>query len=544
MTTSAPFIAAPRLLRDDEVGLAEPVPRLLSDDDVFGSASRPAENATSRTNWQAMKDLAASGLQGLTLGAKLAAMGIDKAVTGQWMGPGVEALNEFDAAIADQKSPYLRAKEQAMQQRTTAAGDAAAEFVGGGQRTHDGLPAVVNADGSRSTELTITVTDPRLNAGRPTNIPSLWGRKVLDESGAVAAAVKSGRAFPSFKSIDEAVTAAKARSEAGGAGSSDGWLPTAARVAGEFGVGAWESVKDPALLSSQLAQQVPMLGLSKIGARAAGLGVSGAAAVAPRVAATRAGQAVAAGAPVAGAVGAGAALQGADIGTDAYQRLLALPDAQWQAVPGFAELAQQIGPDAAKSRLASDKATMAALQAAGASVLSTALPGGSSVERVLVGKRLSGKTAAAAAGKAFAGEAVQEGVEEGYGQLAANAAVQQVNPAQSLAEGVGAAAGQGAALGGLMGGGATAVSLARPSKDDQPSQEVPAKQPVASRNAGTEASATPGSVAARSKPEQSSAAPAGQLLTDAEVFNGGPTEPAPPEEARLAELELLGSQRA
>ena len=87
-----------------------------------------------------------------------------------------------------------------------------------GAMTHDGLPAVRNSDGSYSTELSITVTDPRLNGGRPTNIPSLWGGRVLPEGDAVQAALKSGKPFVAYPSIDEAVTAAKARSQAGGAG--------------------------------------------------------------------------------------------------------------------------------------------------------------------------------------------------------------------------------------------------------------------------------------------------------------------------------------
>jgi hypothetical protein len=39
-------------------------------------------------------------------------------------------------------------------------------------KTHDGYPARKNADGSYSTELSITVTNPKLNGGKPTNIPS------------------------------------------------------------------------------------------------------------------------------------------------------------------------------------------------------------------------------------------------------------------------------------------------------------------------------------------------------------------------------------
>jgi hypothetical protein len=83
--------------------------------------------------------------------------------------------------------------------------------------THDGLPARKNPDGSHSTEVSITVTDPRLNEGKPTNIPSLWGGKEVDEDTAVNNVLKSGKTYKSFDSIDNAVKAAKERSNAGGA---------------------------------------------------------------------------------------------------------------------------------------------------------------------------------------------------------------------------------------------------------------------------------------------------------------------------------------
>ncbi len=83
--------------------------------------------------------------------------------------------------------------------------------------THDGLPARVNADGSRSTEVSITVTDPRLNGGQPTNIPSMWGGVEVDEDEAVSKALATKRPYQSFKTIDEAVSAARAKSAAGGA---------------------------------------------------------------------------------------------------------------------------------------------------------------------------------------------------------------------------------------------------------------------------------------------------------------------------------------
>ena len=105
-------------------------------------------------------------------------------------------------------------------------------LAGQGKLTHDGLPARQNADGSYSTEVSITVTDPRLNGGKPTNIPSLWGGKEVDENTAVKNALSSGKAYQAFGSIDEAVSAAQSRSQAGGAGAA----PTPQQAAAATGV--------------------------------------------------------------------------------------------------------------------------------------------------------------------------------------------------------------------------------------------------------------------------------------------------------------------
>lgn len=50
----------------------------------------------------------------------------------------------------------------------------------------------------------ITVIDPRLNGGKPTNIPDVGD----DDADAVADALNSGQEFPSFESVEEAVSAA------------------------------------------------------------------------------------------------------------------------------------------------------------------------------------------------------------------------------------------------------------------------------------------------------------------------------------------------
>src|SRR5262249_42325447 len=83
----------------------------------------------------------------------------------------------------------------------------------GNPLTHDGYPAKQLADGSIMTERSITVTDPRLNEGKPTNIPSLWKGQIQSQDQAIELAAASGNQYPSFDSIDAAVKGARARSE-------------------------------------------------------------------------------------------------------------------------------------------------------------------------------------------------------------------------------------------------------------------------------------------------------------------------------------------
>ncbi|MGH1360982.1 MAG: hypothetical protein ACRBC3_19660 [Burkholderiaceae bacterium] len=61
-------------------------------------------------------------------------------------------------------------------------------------------------------ERSITVTNPRLNGGRPTNIPSIWEGAEHDEDAAVDFALRSGQKFSSFESVDEAINEARNRS--------------------------------------------------------------------------------------------------------------------------------------------------------------------------------------------------------------------------------------------------------------------------------------------------------------------------------------------
>ena len=78
-------------------------------------------------------------------------------------------------------------------------------------------PRIENTDGSFSTERSITVEVAELNGGQPTNIPTIINGRQLAEGAAIrhaVDAVRRGAQYPSFNTIDEAVTAAQARSDA------------------------------------------------------------------------------------------------------------------------------------------------------------------------------------------------------------------------------------------------------------------------------------------------------------------------------------------
>lgn len=230
----------------------------------------------------------------------------------------------------------------------------------------------------------------------------------------------------------------------------DGAAGTAAQVAAEFGSSFWESLKDPASIPEFVAQQIAQLGvIGKVG-RATEITAAVAAKAAPALAATKAGQAALSRVGTAGAVTAGAGMQGVDVGSDTMTRLMALPDELWAKNPEFMALAEEVGTAEAKQRIASRLAEQATIQGAATSLLSAAVPGGTAIEKALLGKSMGGFKAVP---KAFVGEASQEGFEEGTGKFFGNASVKEINPKQSLSEGVGAAAGQGAYMGGLMGAG-------------------------------------------------------------------------------------------
>lgn len=199
-------------------------------------------------------------------------------------------------------------------------------------------------------------------------------------------------------------------------------------VAKQAGVAFLETVKDPALLTSFFAEQVPNLFGSMGGGLLARGGVKLLMKEATEAAVGKAG--------VAGAVGTGTVMQGADVGSDTYEAV-------------YKRLVKE-GTDVEEAnRIALAQGRQAALQAAGISLGTAALPGGRSIERALAGK---GAPGVGGFTRGFLGEAGSEALEEGGGQFVSNVAQQEIFPDVRLTQGVGQAAGMGALGGGLFGG--------------------------------------------------------------------------------------------
>ena len=206
----------------------------------------------------------------------------------------------------------------------------------------------------------------------------------------------------------------------------------------EFGTAIKTYATDPMLATSFVAEQLPNLLGAGAGGVATRVGVKAA-----MMGATK--EALAATLPkaaVRGAVGTGAVMQGADIGTDTF-------DTTFKGLVDGGMSATQAYP------IALQKGRVAAIEAAGISVGTAFLPGGTTIERALVGKGLPG---AGGFLKGMAGEALSEGVEEGGGAFAKNVGVAEAIPGTSLTKGVGTAAGLGALGGALFGGPTGAIT--------------------------------------------------------------------------------------
>ena len=236
---------------------------------------------------------------------------------------------------------------------------------------------------------------------------------------------------------------------------------------------ALETLKDPALLTGAIAENVPNLllpgGVAKgamgVAMRGVGAGLEGAAKEAALAAAKEA--AIKTGTRA--AIGAGAVQQGADVGaqsyTDLYDKLIA----------------QKVPPAEAASR-ALNLARAAGASGAVISILANNLPGASTIEKTLAGaKGTAGRMTGAV--KGVLGESLGESIEEGGGKLTQNVAMRQIDPNQALMQGVGATAGQAAASGAGLGGITGAISNKAPTAPvtpfapevTPPAPEAPAK---------------------------------------------------------------------
>ena len=167
------------------------------------------------------------------------------------------------------------------------------------------------------------------------------------------------------------------------------------------------------------------------------------------------------------AVGTAVTQQGADVGAQAYKDLY---DKQ---------VAQGV-PETEAATKALSLARSAGASGAVLSYLSSQLPGARALEQSFAGAR-GVKGATTGAVKGFLGESVSEGVEEGGGALARNAAMATIDPTQNILQGVGAAVGQGALLGGALGGGAGLLNSSRQAAADAQAAQQRAEANAAAR---------------------------------------------------------------
>ena len=212
-----------------------------------------------------------------------------------------------------------------------------------------------------------------------------------------------------------------------------------------------ETIKDPALLIGFLVEQVPQLipalltgggtaalTASGIAAKeAAALVASGAAKEAAEIAAKQIAAKKAGELGVQAAVGTGAVQQGADVGAGAYENIYKAAIAKGM-------------PEAEAARTALNAARAAGASGAIISLLAQRLPGARTLEEAFSG--VPGTTGRIlGAGKGALGESAGETFEETGGKFSQNLAMREVNPEQSLTEGLGQAAGMAAIGGGGMG---------------------------------------------------------------------------------------------
>jgi hypothetical protein len=208
-----------------------------------------------------------------------------------------------------------------------------------------------------------------------------------------------------------------------------------------------QTISDPALMSTFLAEQLPQIipaaltGGATAAATSGGVMAKAAARQISKEAAEKVAKREAIRAGTTAAIGTGAVQQGADIGAGTYDEVVkelvskgATPEQAGQAA---INLARASGVSGAALSLIANRY----------------LPGGQALERVLAGGS-TGKGIIMGAGTGALKELPSEILEETGGRFTQNLALREVKPEQSLTQGLGATAGQ-AALGAVGLGGIT-----------------------------------------------------------------------------------------
>lgn len=313
---------------------------------------------------------------------------------------------------------------------------------------------------------------------------------------------------------------------------------------GKFGAAAGSTLTDPALLgdtvATNLATMVPGLAVGRgvMAAHAARAAAAGAPMTAAQ-ALTAAGRATGA------AVGVGAAQQAASVSADVYDAATQKTLQELSYNPEFvARVRAGEAPRDAARALGLDAARAAFPPAAAISVAANAIPGGTMLERALVGgaardtvKQGARFATMRSVAKGGLGEGFGETLEEGGGQFAGNVAQRaSVDPYQDLSANVGENAGMGFAGGLAMGGAAGAFH-----------REAPQARP-APRTAGDvirenlQPTVGPTSAAVNAGIEQAAqAADAAEATTAAIAPVVAP--PRPVDEALLATIERLPDEQ-
>jgi hypothetical protein len=233
-----------------------------------------------------------------------------------------------------------------------------------------------------------------------------------------------------------------------------------------FKAGFGETITDPALFTSFIAEQVPnILPMILTGGATAALtaGRASAAALAKgatKEAAAAAGKSAGAKAGTTAAIQTGAVMQGADIGAGSYDEI-------------YGELrAKGLSEEQAAAETI-NKARAAGLTGYGLSVLANRfLPGGKALEEILAGKKITGSRIGSGAVTALK-EIPSENIEEVGGRIAQNVAARQAGLDRELLAGTGETAAL-ATLGAAGIGGAAGALAPRRSESEQAAKEVDA----------------------------------------------------------------------